>query len=180
MSTNVIGRPVLDLFAHACMTLDYCVAMYDTEMHGQPPGLAIKLVADYIRTGDSSQRSHISGFRSPSDDLKTVQGIPGAVRDMIESTPSHSHILTASEIFHLTCSSMHRQVSFFTRLSVFVLIERLKRPETVYRFTAFRLTGDVRCRAVIMAGLNGTCLRLSVTTLILSACICFPSITLLK
>jgi hypothetical protein len=42
---------------------------------------------------------------------------------------------------------MLRQVSFFAHLSVFVLIELLKRPETVESlFTAFRLTGDKRYR----------------------------------
>lgn len=42
---------------------------------------------------------------------------------------------------------MLRQVSFLARLSVFVLIELLNRPETVESlFTAFRLTGDKRYR----------------------------------
>jgi len=42
---------------------------------------------------------------------------------------------------------MLRQVSFLAHLSVFVLIELLKRPETVESlFTAFRLTGDKRYR----------------------------------
>ena len=42
---------------------------------------------------------------------------------------------------------MLRQVSFLARLSVFVLIELLKRPETIESlFTAFRLTGDKRYR----------------------------------
>jgi hypothetical protein len=42
---------------------------------------------------------------------------------------------------------MLRQVSFLANLSVFVLIEILKRPETVESlFTAFRLTGDKRYR----------------------------------
>lgn len=42
---------------------------------------------------------------------------------------------------------MLRQASFLARLSVFVLIELLKRPETVESlFIAFRLTGDKRYR----------------------------------
>jgi hypothetical protein len=54
MLVNVIGRPVSNLFARVWLR-----TTQKRMSHLQ--GLAIKLVADYIRTGDSRQRLHISG-----------------------------------------------------------------------------------------------------------------------
>jgi hypothetical protein len=54
MSVNVIGRPVSNLFARAWLRTT-------RKRMSHLQGLAIKLVADYIRTGGSHQRLHISG-----------------------------------------------------------------------------------------------------------------------
>jgi hypothetical protein len=54
MSVNVIGRPVSNLFARVWLRMTRKRTFYIQ-------GLAIKLVADYFRTGVSRQRLHISG-----------------------------------------------------------------------------------------------------------------------
>jgi hypothetical protein len=54
MSVDVIGRPVSNLFARVWLRMR-------RKRMSHLQGLAIKLVAYYIRTGDSRQRLHISG-----------------------------------------------------------------------------------------------------------------------
>lgn len=49
MSVNVIGRPVSNLFARVWLRTT-------RKRMSHVQGLAIKLVADYIRTGDLRQR----------------------------------------------------------------------------------------------------------------------------
>ncbi len=57
-----------------------CMATHDTKTYVPHQGLAIKFVADDIRTGDSRQRLHISGFRMITWKLYKVFLVTGISR----------------------------------------------------------------------------------------------------
>ncbi|KAI0281283.1 glycoside hydrolase [Russula aff. rugulosa BPL654] len=100
----------------------------------------IELIRTCMATHDTKTTlaPEIAHFRIPSDNLEAVQGVPGDWYIKGARVGEHPPY---------DARYMLRQVSFLASLSVFVLIEILKRPETVESlFTAFRLTGDKRYR----------------------------------
>ena len=105
-----------------------------------------------MRSGLAPEIAH---FRIPSDNLEVVQGVPGdwyikgarCGTGLLSSRRLLIYFDSVGEHPPYDARYMLRYVSFPLPHFFFVLIGRLKRPETVESlFIAFRLTGDKRYR----------------------------------